>query len=186
MADFTHHDYTDGGHGLPQRLEQFDSHYAPRGVVGGRMVAAVPDSLPATSTSAYASGDVLGGKMKLTDALRFSAGSGYLQDLTVALKSVQTAALDAVLFRADPSSSTFTDNAAASIAAADLGKWICTVPFEVANSVGTNTLYEANKLARSLKLDAGRDLWLVLVWRGAPTLATTADLASVRANIAVD
>ena len=187
MADFEHHDYTDGGHGLPQRLERFGDHYAPRGVVGGRTVAAVPDSLPATSTSAYAAGDVLGGKMKLTDALRFAAGSGFLQDLTLTLKTAAlTAALDVVLFRADPAASTFADNAAFAVAAADLAKVVGVVSFAKITSLGNGTVYEANQLARSLSLDAGRDLWAVPVWRGAPTLGSTADLAAVRANIAVD
>ena len=183
MADF---DYTDQGHGRTRRLDDLGDHYADRIVAGGRIVAAVPDALPATSTAAYAAGDVLGAKMKLSNALRFAAGSGFLQDLTVTLKSVQTAALDAVLFRADPAASTFTDNAAFAVAAADLDKAIGVISFAKITSLGNGTLYEAGQLARSLKLDAGRDLWLVLVWRGAPTLGSVADLAAVRANIAVD
>ena len=184
MADL---DYTDQGHGRTRRLDDLGDHYADRIVAGGRVFAAVPDALPATSTSAYAAGDVLGGKMVLSDALRTNAGSGYLQDLSVTLKTAGlTAAIDAVLFRSDPSASTFTDNAAFAVAVADLDKVIGCIPFDVATSLGNGTVYEANKLARSLKLDAGRDLWLVLVWRGAPTLASIADIAAVRANIAVD
>lgn len=156
------------------------------GQVGGGAVRAVPDALPATSTGAYAAGDVLGGKLKFSNALRVAAGSGLLQDLTLTLASVQTAALEMVLFRADPAASGFADNLAFAVAAADLDKVIGVVPFEAVGALGAGSHYEANRLARSLKLDAGRDLWAVPVWRGAATLATTADLAAVSATVLVD
>jgi len=157
------------------------------GEVGGRIIRAAPAALPATSTAAYASGDALGSKMQLVGALRVAGGSGYLQDLTVALKTAGlTAALDAILFRADPAASTVTDNAAAVVAAADLDKVIGVVSFTRISNLGGGTLYEANQLARSIKLSAGQDIWLALVWRAAPTLGTTTNLAAVSANIAVD
>ncbi|TPQ49933.1 hypothetical protein C2U72_15930, partial [Prosthecomicrobium hirschii] len=110
-----------------------------------------------------------------------------LQDLTVALKTAGlTAALDAILFRADPAASTVTDNAAAVVAAADLDKVIGVVSLTRITNLGGGTLYEANQLARSIKLAGGQDIWLALVWRGAPTLGSVADLAAVSANVAVD
>ena len=157
------------------------------GEVGGRIIRSAPASLPATSTTAYASGDALGAKMQLAGALRVAGGSGYLQDLTVALKTAGlTAALDAILFRADPAASTVTDNAAVVVAAADLDKVIGVVSLTRITNLGGGTLYEANQLARSIKLAGGQDIWLALVWRGAPTLGSVADLAAVSANIAVD
>lgn len=174
----------DDGRSVP--AVTLDAGEAHLGEVGGRIVRAVPAALPATSTTAYASGDVLGSKMRLVDALRVAAGSGLLQDLSVTLKSIQTAPLDAFLFRADPTASTFTDNAPFAVAPADFDKVIGEVPVLKVNALGTGCLYEANQLARTLKVDAGRDLWLVLVWRGAPTLGSTSDLAAVAAMIAVD
>ncbi|KPL50812.1 hypothetical protein ABB55_00010 [Prosthecomicrobium hirschii] len=177
-----------GIHAVPKRFaDQGDGSYAERVEAGGRIIRAAPASLPATSTSAYASGDVLGAKMQLTGALRVAAGSGFLQDLTVALKTNGlTGALDAVLFRADPSGSTFTDNAALNVVAADLDKVIGVVNMTKITSLGGGTLYEANQLARSIKLASGQDIWMVLVWRSAPTLGSAADIAAVNANIAVD
>lgn len=174
----------DDGRSVP--AVTLDAGEAHLGEVGGRMVRAVPAALPATSTTAYASGDVLGAKMRLVDAMRVAGGSGLMQDLTVTLKSVQTAPLDAFLFRADPTASTFTDNAAFAVAPADFDKVIGEIPITKVNALGTGCLYEANQLARSLKVDAGRDLWLVLVWRGAATLGSTSDLAAVAAMVAVD
>lgn len=154
--------------------------------VGGDVIRSAPASLPATSTSAYTSGDVLGGKMQLANAVRIPAGSGVLQDFTVTLKSVQTAQIDAVLFRADPTASTFTDNGAFTVNAADLDKVIGVLSLTKVNSLGAGCIYEANQIGRSLALDAGKDIWAVLVWRGTPTLASTSDIAAVNANIAVD
>lgn len=154
--------------------------------VGGNLIRSAPAATPATSTTAYASGDVLGASMRLVNAMRIAAGSGFLQDLTATLKSVQTAPLDAFLFRADPTASTFTDNAAFAVAAADLDKVIGVVSLTKVTSLGNGCIYEANQIGRSMKLDAGRDLWVVFVWRGAPTLSSTSDIAAVAANIAVD
>ncbi|MCW1839431.1 hypothetical protein [Prosthecomicrobium hirschii] len=177
-----------GVHAVPRRfVDQGDTTFAERVEAGGRVIRSNPASLPATSTSAYASGDVLGAKMQLAGAIRVPAGSGFLQDLTVAMKTnALTAALDAVLFRADPSGSTFTDNAALSVVAADLDKVIGVINLTKITSLGGGTLYEANQLARSIKLASGQDIWMVLVWRGAPTLGSVADIAAVNANIAVD
>lgn len=175
----------------PWNLEAVDANadgtFSSAVVAGGRVIRSNPASLPATSTSAYASGDVLGTKMQVASAIRVPAGSGYLQDLTVALKTNGlTAALDAVLFRADPSGSTFTDNGALSVVAADLDKVIGVANLTKITSLGGGTLYEANQLARSIKLASGQDIWMVLVWRGAPTLGSTSDIAAVNANVAVD
>lgn len=155
--------------------------------VGGNLIRSAPASLPATSTTAYASGDVLGTKMRLADALRVASGSGLIQDITLTLKSIQTTQIDIFLFRADPSASTFTDNAAFTVAPADFDKVIGMLSMTKVNALGSNgCIYELNQLARSIKLDAGRDIWAVLVWRGAATLASTSDIAAFAANIAVD
>ena len=57
----------------PWNLEAVDANadgtFSSAVVAGGRVIRSNPASLPATSTSAYASGDVLGAKMQLADAI---------------------------------------------------------------------------------------------------------------------
>ena len=182
-------DYQFGfGNGLVKQFEPVsDTAHGERIVAGGKAIAAVPDSLPATSTSAYAAGDVLGGKLTFAGALRTGGGSGIIQDISVVLKTAAlAAALDIVLFRADPAASTFTDNAAFAVHANDIAKVIGCISLTKVTNLGGGTLYEGNQLARSIKLDSGSTLYGVLVWRGAPTLGSTADLAAVRAVVLAD
>ncbi len=82
-------------------------------------------SVPVTvSTSpAYSAGDSIGGLITISNALN-RHGAGILRQLTVVDLDNHTLTGVFIFFSANPSGSTLTDNAAVSIAAADISKVI--------------------------------------------------------------
>lgn len=133
---------------------------------------------PSISTSAYADGDLIGTKLTFTAALRSSGGaSGALQSATLTDLAAQNAAIDLILFNADPTSTTFTDNAAFDIADADLSKVVARVAFTASDyfSFADNSVAQVDSLGLGLS-GPSRDLYGALVSRGTPTYATASDL----------
>lgn len=133
---------------------------------------------PVVSTSAYATGDVIGSKLTISNAARIDGGTGTIESVVVHSKSLQTALFDVVFFHADPSASTFTDNAALAVAAADFAKVCGIVNFAAANwtALGTPSQAEKHRLTIPFDLTTGKDLYAAIVSRGTPTLASTSDI----------
>jgi hypothetical protein len=144
------------------------------GKTGGDVL--ISTSTPTVSTTAYASGDVIGTKMTLANFVRAAAGSGVLQSVVVNSKSAQTLAVDVLIFSADPSASTFTDNAALAINAADFDKLIGVVHLTDWTNLGTPSVAQQHGIGMGFKIPSGTSGYAVLVARGAITLASTSDL----------
>lgn len=132
---------------------------------------------------AYASGDLIGGKLTFTNALRPTAGSGYLVSVAIADKAAQAVDLDLVLFRQDPTGTTFTDQAAFDPADADLGKVITVVNFGSSSRFAYND--NGTKFVGSLAIPlqgltsanlTQGTIYGALVARGAYTGASSSDL----------
>lgn len=138
-------------------------------------VETVGTATPTVSTSAYATGDCVGGLMTFSTAFSESGGTGLLQRVTIMCKSAQTAQLDMILFSDNPSSSTLTDNAAIAIAAADFDKVAGVVHITDWTNLGTPSVGFAYGLALPIK-GTGTSMYGVLVSRGTPTLASTSDI----------
>lgn len=119
----------------------------------------------------YAPGDLLGGKLTLSNAMRVAAGSGILQDIVVQDLSNQKAALDVVIFDADPSTTTFTNNAALDVSDADLVRIIGHVSILASDyiSFADNAVATKSGLAMPVDVAAGRNLYACVVCRGTPT-----------------
>jgi len=148
------------------------------GAVGG--TTAVATATPTVSTTAYASGDVIGAKLTFANIGRVAAGTGLIQDVTILCKSAQTFACDLVLFKADPTNSTFTDNAALAVHASDLPNVIGAIPISTWTNLGTPSIAQASQLARAYALASGvTSMFGVLVSRGTPNLASTSDITVV-------
>lgn len=134
---------------------------------------------PTVSTTAYTAGDVIGAKMTLASLARVAAGSGLIQSVLLHSKSAQTGAVDLLLFSADPSASTFTDNLALALNAADFDKLIGVVHLTDWTNLGTPSIAQGHGLGIPFKLPAGTTIYAVLVARATPTLASTSDLKLV-------
>lgn len=138
---------------------------------------------PTVDTAAYATGDLIGTKLEFENALREVKGSGFITGIVIADKGAQTADLDLVIFSSDPSSTTFTDNAAFDIADADLSKIVRVVHFTSTNrfSFADNMVHELNNQLLAVRaLDANGStnstLYGALISRGTPDFVTAGDV----------
>jgi len=130
-----------------------------------------------TASSAYASGNNVGGLLTFTSVGRTSTGTGLLQDITVNFKSAQTAQLDFVWCGSDtPSSTTVTDKSAAALAVADFDKCRVIAHITDCTSMGTPSSCIAQGLAVPVALASGTSGYGWLITRGTPTFTATSDV----------
>lgn len=149
-------------------------------------------AIPTTDTNIYASGDLIGGKLTFTNALRPWVGTGYLTGLRISDKNKQAADLELVIFDQDPTGTTFTDNAAFNPVAADIPKIIAVVALgstsRFAYSV-TGVDYVGNLVIPLRALNSSSQpagtLYGALVSRGTPTYTTSSAL-TIELQIAQD
>jgi hypothetical protein len=144
---------------------------------GGDVISAA--QIPTTAAGAYASGDVIGTKMTFPNMTRLAAGPGIVQSLLLQSKVALTGAVDVLLFSADPSASTFTDNAALNLNVGDFDKLIGVVSLSSWVALGTPSIAQAHTVGIAFDLPAGQSIYAVLVARSAPTLASATDLKLV-------
>lgn len=159
------------------------------GEIGGNQIR-VQVAQTVTASSAYASGNAVGGLMTIAGAARVSgslgaAGTGgILQNVAVDSKSAQTAAMEVWIFDANPSGSTCTDKTGFVLATADFDKVIgvAAVPTTAANNSGwfsgsTGSVGQANNQAMAYDLSSATSLFGCMVTRGTPTFAATTDIS---------
>lgn len=132
---------------------------------------------PVVDTAIYASGDLIGGKLTLTDlcgeARTMEIVSVLLTDL-----AAQNSAIDIIFFNADPTGTTFTDNAALDIADADLTKVCAIVKLLAANyaAFADSSAIASGGIEQIVQLSGSQDLYAALVSRGTPTYVAASDL----------
>lgn len=128
------------------------------------------------ATPDYTTGDIVGGKLTVADERLKEGSVARLKRIIINDKAAQGITFDVVLFSADPSGTTFTENAAAAIAADDSTKVLDVV------SVSTHTvLGAATKVSTSGALDipislAASTLYFCLIIRGTGNYAAVDDL----------
>lgn len=137
----------------------------------GTISVSVAQTVAAT---AHASGDCVGGKISFANAARDSGGGGTIQSVIVRDKAAQSVIYDLILFNADPSAATITDDAAF-VFSTDLAKCIGHVPIDDL-STGTQGVLTASGVGLQFKLASGTTLYAALVTRGAPTYASPSDV----------
>lgn len=150
-----------------------DIYYEPAVALASKVVTATPT----VSTSAYSTGDNVGGKITLASVCRDTMGSGLIQSVIITSKSLQTASYDVIFFNADPSGSTFTDNAAQAIVDADLSKIIGVAQCSTVVALSAESIHQATGLALPFALSGGATtLYACIIVRGTPTLGSTSDI----------
>lgn len=152
-------------------------------ILSGHVSVAVRVALIAPTVTceaaAYATGDLCGGKLTLTSLARIAAGSGLITGARITSKSLQTCFFDVILFNADPSGSTFTENGAFDVADADLSKVIGTLHLNDVTGLSAASIHEMIGIPKSFVLPSGTTGYAAIVIRGAPTFASTSDLTLV-------
>lgn len=138
---------------------------------------------PTVDTSAYASGDLVGTKLTWTNALKPITGTGYVVSVNMIDQSAQAVDFDIVIFREDPTSTTFTDNAAFDIADADTSKVIAVVPLASASrfAFNDNSVHFSGSLAipvwgTNSNGGISGTLYGAIIARGAATFAASTDV----------
>lgn len=136
------------------------------------------DVTPTIDTNIYAAGDLVGGKLELPNAVAQAGGGGIVRSVALADQAKQSDAIDVLFFDADPSGTTFTNNAALDIADADLPKLIgfqqITSYAELSdNSIGRG---EADRPLPFVLGAGATSLYAALVARATPTFAAATDL----------
>jgi hypothetical protein len=144
--------------------------------VGGSIAGPVV-AQTVTASSAYTSGNAVGGLMTVPAAF-LGSGSGLIQSVVVNTKSAQTTAMDVVLFSANPTGSTCTDKTAFSVVAADFSKVIGVAHVTDWTSLGTPSTGQSQTLAIPITVGAGvTTFYACLVTRSTPTYTATTDVA---------
>jgi hypothetical protein len=143
------------------------------GAIGGKSFDVAVT--PTVTNGAYSAGDIVGGLIEVT-AGRVANGTVTLQSVGVHLKSAVTSNLTVILFSADPSATTKTDNAAYSLNAADVFKVRSVVAGFILTDHGTPNTYGAHSLNRILTTDASRKFYALILDGTGFTLTSTSDL----------
>lgn len=139
----------------------------------------IVDVTPAVTAGAYSTGEVIGTKMTIANAIRGrDSPSGILQSIGIASKAALTVTVDVIIFTADPSASTIADTDAIAIDVADVAKVLPGTPVAVATKtdLGTPDYVTERNLAIPYYLAAGTSLYAVAVIRGSHTPGSTSDL----------
>lgn len=132
---------------------------------------------PTVSTSAYADGDNIGGTEYQLQSVVNNDQGGFVWTITVLDYAKQTPAFTLVFFSAEPSNTTFTDNAALDIHDSDMPYYIGHVSIEAADYASFSDNAAATKTDVGIGYVALSDnLWVVLVADGAATFAAATDL----------
>lgn len=136
-----------------------------------------------SSSPAYSTGDCIGSKMTFATMARTSGGGGVIQAAKIYCKSLQTFACDLLIFNADPTASTFTDNAALAVNSADINKLVAVLHISDWTALGAAvSMAQFLNAGAPFDLSSGTTLYAVLVARSTPTLSTTSDI-TVELNV---
>src|SRR5260370_1433252 len=131
-----------------------------------------------TASSAYTSGNNVGGLLTLTGAILQGGGAALLQSLTVTDKANQKAAMTLLLFDSNPGSGTYTDKVAMALAT-DLIKIAARVDIAAADyvTIDSKAIAQYSNLQRIVVALAGANTpFGALVTTSPPTYARVSDL----------
>lgn len=137
---------------------------------------------PVCDTAIYASEELIGGKLTLKKCTQGPGLGGIIQTITIVDQAMQKSALALLFFTADPTGTTFTDQAALDVDDADLRN-----AFEIAVVANDYVDLTDNSIATINPTVAfgpltDETLYLAIVSKGTPTYVAATDL-QVTVNI---
>lgn len=133
---------------------------------------------PTVDTNAYAAEDLIGDVIEIAAGQISRLNKAILQGVNVWDDADQGVALALLLFRREPSNTTFTDQAALAIHSSDRDALIGVVPVAAADYVALNAQKVAyiGNLFIPIDLAGGHSLWVAVVSAGTPTYGAATDL----------
>jgi len=164
---------TDNGGSLTADIGAGENHI---GEVGGHTLPLRPTVTVSTSP-AYTSGDTIGGKITLTNAMRVSSGSGVLQSLLLFDAANQKPVGNIFLFDADLTG-TMTDNSAVTWNTADFAKCLGQFPVATADwvTVSSRGIGTVRGINLAVAANGSRNLYAVFVTTSTRSSAATSHL----------
>ena len=103
--------------------------------------------------AAYAAGDLIGGKITIPAALSGTNPTAVIAGVKIDDKDGLAVNLNLVIFSADPTATTFTDNGAFTPADADLSKIATIVPITTHYAFANNGISSAENLAHAIRAE---------------------------------
>ena len=143
--------------------------------VAGNGCLSVQPTMGTQTSGAYSAGDFVDGKLSLLNIVPATGGSGIIHSVKVFSKSPQTTTYWVILFNADPTGTTFADNAAGSIADADLNKIIGIAKCDQVFNLVAGSVHQATALGFPFKV-AGTQAWAAVIAVSAITQTSTSDM----------
>lgn len=123
----------------------------------------------------YASGDAVGALFTITNAARIRSQTHYpggqILDVMLRNKTTSPFDVDLLLFKENPSGSTFTDNSAVNIVDADISKVIAHVELRKHITFSANSISYERNVGVSYFTKQDCTLYGLLIARATPTLA---------------
>ncbi len=138
---------------------------------------AVKVALVVSTTPAYTAGDSVGGKITIANAVRISGGVSILVSLQILDRANQKPAGTILIYDADPTAATLTDNALVVNSTDDL-KVVAAIPVVAGDYTTINNKAFANlsALARQVQAGSGTTLYASFTTTSTPTFAATSDV----------
>lgn len=130
---------------------------------------------PTVTAGAYSAGDIMGGLLTFSGVAPNPNTPLIVTGVQVASKVAVTPNLTLVLFNADPTNTTKTDNAAYSLNAADAFKVIAAIPVSTIYDHGTPNTWRAEGLGLVVQ-PVGTALYGLLIDGTGVTLSSTGDI----------
>jgi hypothetical protein len=167
--------------GLNGRLQRIAQRLTT--IIAGLLVygsgAIVKVALTVTASS-YTSGNSIGGKITIANAVRVSGGVSVLTNIQLLDRANQRPTGTIYIFDADPSAATLTDKTAFVFSTDDL-KVVAQIPVASTDWVQTNSKATATlpNLAREVGPVTGTTLYAAFVTTSTPTFAATTDMQMV-------
>lgn len=134
---------------------------------------------PTITAGAYSAYDSVGGLMEFPNVLRSTLNSGVLTSAKIVDLSSQIVGYELAIFSQNPSSTTFTDNAAIDIDDADISKLLGPVSFSTSDRFAFADNSVSSKTAQYMPVrftGAPRTIYGALRSTGTPTYAGTSDI----------
>lgn len=137
----------------------------------------VVKTAPTVTAGAYSAGDVVGGEITLTDAMRASDGTGVLHSLLVYTEDGETPELQFLIFDSAPGA-TLADNAAYAWTSGDWDKLLGVVHVATSDYVtlGGDGIASLRNVGLPVKANGSAHLYTYIVCVGTPTFSATTDL----------
>lgn len=147
----------------------------------------VTPTITVSTSPAYTAGDSIGGKITLANAVRVSGGSSLLQSIMMLDRANQKPIGTILIFNADPSAATLTDNAAFVFSTDDL-KVVAEIPVITSDWVTINSKAVANlrNIGAVVKAASGTSLYAAFVATNTPTEAATTDIQMIFGLIGIN